>query len=292
MPPSPSLPAVCTGPKPDLAVDADTLRHTLHVDTVDGDADPCLVLEQCVAGPGVRKVLRFSTVIANVGCADFIVSGNASDPAWSYHACHEHYHFENYAHYSLRNLCDVGPLASSQQSEVAWEDRAVVGHKNGWCVEDSGTYGFAVHNFEYNYSGYRWHRFQPDYFDGVRSTETCPNCTARDRYASFFLNGIRPENCNAKFSCSNMGISSGCYDVYDANLQCQWIDVTNVQSGEYWLSVDVNWNRKLRQYAAPENDYTNNEASVAFRLGADGSATILSDQEIAELSAQRCKAGQ
>jgi hypothetical protein len=48
----------------------------------------------------------------------------------------------------------------------------------------------------------------------------------------------------------------------------------------------------LRQYAAPENDYTNNEASVAFRLSADGLATILSDQEIAELSAQRCKAGQ
>ena len=45
---------------------------------------------------------------------------------WSWHSCHQHWHYDNYAHYALRNLCT--------DDTVAWEDRPVVGHKNGWCV--------------------------------------------------------------------------------------------------------------------------------------------------------------
>ena len=41
------------------------------------------------------------------------------------------------------------------------------------------------------------------------------------------------------FSCVNMGISSGCSDVYASNLDCQWIDITDVADGYYWLSVSV-----------------------------------------------------
>ena len=45
---------------------------------------------------------------------------------WSWHDCHQHWHYDNYAHYALRGLCSSG--------DVAWEDRPVVGHKNGWCA--------------------------------------------------------------------------------------------------------------------------------------------------------------
>ena len=45
---------------------------------------------------------------------------------WSWHNCHQHWHYDNYAHYALRNLCT--------DEALAWEDRPVVGHKNGWCV--------------------------------------------------------------------------------------------------------------------------------------------------------------
>ena len=48
------------------------------------------------------------------------------DNGWSWHDCHQHWHYDNYAHYALRDLCT--------NDTVAWEDRAVVGHKNGWCV--------------------------------------------------------------------------------------------------------------------------------------------------------------
>ena len=39
------------------------------------------------------------------------------------------------------------------------------------------------------------------------------------------------------FSCKNMGISSGCSDVYDNKLDCQWIDITDSPDGVYWLTV-------------------------------------------------------
>ena len=39
------------------------------------------------------------------------------------------------------------------------------------------------------------------------------------------------------FSCNNMGISSGCSDVYKSHLDCQWIDITDSPDGFYWLTV-------------------------------------------------------
>ena len=39
------------------------------------------------------------------------------------------------------------------------------------------------------------------------------------------------------FTCLNMGISSGCSDEYHSNYDCQWIDITNVTDGHYWLTV-------------------------------------------------------
>ena len=50
----------------------------------------------------------------------------AYSQGWSWHECHQHWHYDNYAHYALRGLCSSG--------DVAWEDRPVVGHKNGWCA--------------------------------------------------------------------------------------------------------------------------------------------------------------
>ena len=50
----------------------------------------------------------------------------AYSQGWSWHECHQHWHYDNYAHYALRDLCS--------SSDVAWEDRPVVGHKNGWCA--------------------------------------------------------------------------------------------------------------------------------------------------------------
>ena len=39
------------------------------------------------------------------------------------------------------------------------------------------------------------------------------------------------------FGCRNMGISPGCSDQYASHLDCQWIDITDLPDGDYWLTV-------------------------------------------------------
>ena len=301
-PPSPPPPpATCSGPLADLAVDATALRASAKLDDV-WDGDPCLVQERCVTGEGAREVLRFDTVIANVGCADFFVgevnlTSNVSDVSkqgigWTWHTCHQHWHYDNYAHYSLRSFCELGPLSSGTVA-VAWEDRPVVGHKNGWCVEDSGTYGYDPHNVAYNGSNLI-HARNVAFNNGLPFTGSYDE---RDRWAMTYLDGVPPAKCGAKFNCIGMGITSGCYDAYDAQLACQWIDVTDTPDGDYWLTVNVNWNSEQRKHVAQENDYSNNEASIPVRIGGPTfygnyrnrrTLTVLSDVEVAALQRESC----
>lgn len=88
----------------------------------------------------------------------------------------------------------------------------------------------------------------------------------------------------AQYSCGNMGISTGCGDIYDAGLECQWIDITDVPSGRYTLVVRVNWNQLPDALGRVEKDFDNNWAQVCFDLtkdpipgGHNNSFTILSN---------------
>lgn len=73
----------------------------------------------------------------------------------------------------------------------------------------------------------------------------------------------------AQYSCGNMGISTGCGDIYDASLECQWIDITTVPSGDYTLVVRVNWNRLDDALGRRELDFDNNWAQLCFNLVKD-----------------------
>lgn len=186
---------------PDFVVDADYLRSTTYIDYVDVAADDCYIVEGCVGGAGRRKVLRFGTMIGNLGTADFNL-GSAPGDGFTFNECHQHYHYEDYANYTLMELNG---------------DTAAQGHKNGWCVMDLGIY-------------------DPD---------------------------IVESRCN-RHDCENMGISVGCEDTYHSGLDCQWIDITDVEDGDFLLNVTTNPNGNVG-----ELNYENNTAEITVRIEGD-----------------------
>ena len=69
-----------------------------------------------------------------------------------------------------------------------------------------------------------------------------------------------------QYGCSNMGITAGCGDIYSSGLSCQWIDVTTIQDGTYFLIVRANWDFIPDALGREEMDYTNNFASVCVNF--------------------------
>ena len=69
-----------------------------------------------------------------------------------------------------------------------------------------------------------------------------------------------------QYGCGNMGISAGCGDIYGAGLSCQWIDVTDVEDGTYYLVVRANYEFIPDALGRSENSYDNNHAAVCINL--------------------------
>ncbi len=75
------------------------------------------------------------------------------------------------------------------------------------------------------------------------------------------LNGGTP-----KYNCTNQGITAQCGDIYGAYLQCQWIDITDIEAGQYTLVVRVNWDQSPDVLGNHETNYLNNWAQVCINL--------------------------
>ncbi|MBG40290.1 MAG: hypothetical protein CMP74_03610 [Flavobacteriales bacterium] len=68
------------------------------------------------------------------------------------------------------------------------------------------------------------------------------------------------------YGCSVMGISAGCGDIYGAGLGCQWIDITNVEDGDYTMVVRTNWDQDPDALGNVELTYENNWAQTCIRV--------------------------
>ncbi len=124
---APADAAVILGPGPDLELLRGRLNDDVWIDERDFTADSCAVIEGCVAGPGRRRLLRFDVSTANVGNADLRMGRPEENPAlFEYSACHDHYHFAEYARYELQDA-DGAPLAP--------------GRKQAFCLLDTARYG-------------------------------------------------------------------------------------------------------------------------------------------------------
>ncbi|XP_034038984.1 lysyl oxidase-like 5b [Thalassophryne amazonica] len=79
---------------------------------------------------------------------------------------------------------------------------------------------------------------------------------AKGHKASFCLEDTSCEpGFRRRYACTShtQGLSPGCNDIYAANIDCQWIDITDVPPGNYILKVTVNPN-----FLVMESDFTNN----------------------------------
>lgn len=69
-----------------------------------------------------------------------------------------------------------------------------------------------------------------------------------------------------QFTCDLMGISPGCLDRYWAELECQWIDVTDLPDGMYTLVTRINWKNAPDFLGQYEETLENNWAQVCIFL--------------------------
>ena len=196
--------------------------------------------------PG-RKLLRFSTAIANAGAGPVELLGGATNADGTqqvyqrvynynsstgqytaqqdrlagnfiYHPGHNHLHFEGYAEYKLLSSANGQPGGVATRADGT----DVLGEKVGFCLLNITTYNSSQPGYSTSPTGY--------------------GC------------GLR------------QGISTGRADVYTSSLDSQWIDVTGVAPGSYFIEVTLDANN-----AVLESDETNNTIRVPVTISASGS---------------------
>lgn len=135
----------------------------------------------------------------------------------------------------------------------------------------------------------------PDQFNFVN----CHNHTHYEGYAEYrlfsaagveipigFKNGfcVMDLECwsgggTAQYGCSNMGISKQCGDIYSASLDCQFIDITDVDTGLYTFVNTTNWNQSPDALGRHELNYMNNWAQVCIYIGRDEDGELYVEQQ-------------
>ncbi len=109
--------------QPDLIVDKTRLQNEILIDSLDVSPTSCTVVENCVGGTGLRKLLRFSVEAVNQGQATLSVPPpNKRPDEFTFSSCHGHYHFNGFAQYRL--LDALGNVVQ-------------LGKKLAYCMEDT-----------------------------------------------------------------------------------------------------------------------------------------------------------
>lgn len=222
----PMLPCRNNGVCPDLqVVRTDLLDQRVQLKQF--RASDCEVIEGSTVA-GRRRLLRFTTTYVNTGPGDLIVG----DPRaaenrdfFEFSSCHGHYHFQEYADYRLWTLTgyDEWDRLRTQNPHALSRDLLARISNLAAKMVRGDKQGFCM-------------------IDIVQIVPFSP--------------GPNFTNCN-----TDQGISVGWADVYDKSLPGQYIDITALPGGSYWLEVEVNAEHLLQ-----EADYQDNSAAVQVRV--------------------------
>ncbi|XP_061590234.1 protein-lysine 6-oxidase [Cololabis saira] len=126
-------------------------------------------------------------------------------------------------------------------------------------VKNQGTADFLPSRPRYSWEWHSCHQHfhSMDEFSHYDLLDaTTQHSVAEGHKASFCLEDT---SCDygyyRRYACTShtQGLSPGCYDTYNADIDCQWIDITDVKPGNYVLKIAVN-----PYYQVPETDYSNN----------------------------------
>jgi len=114
----------CDGP--DLVVDMSVFEESYLITKQEVVELDCYLQEGCVAALGERELLKFETKFYNIGNKDFYLGVPPTEPAqehefWEWASCHQHYHYEDYASYTLYD---------DEHNEIP------IGFKTGFCMMD------------------------------------------------------------------------------------------------------------------------------------------------------------
>lgn len=108
---------------PDFIVEREILMESAGTSYEEFNELGCAAVEQCIAGLGARRLLRFSVSAKNQGNGMFRPLGPEDAPgSFFYSPCHDHFHYANYMAYSL--------LDPETKRAVTF------GRKAGFCLED------------------------------------------------------------------------------------------------------------------------------------------------------------
>nr|XP_020461580.1 protein-lysine 6-oxidase-like [Monopterus albus] len=159
--------------------------------------------------------------------------------------------------YNLRCAAEENCLSSSAHSARDYDSRMLLRFPQR--VKNQGTADFLPNRPRY---AWEWHSCHQHYHSmdefshyDLLDAQT-QRSVAEGHKASFCLEDT---SCDygyyRRYACTahTQGLSPGCYDTYNADIDCQWIDITDVQPGNYILKVSVN-----PYYQVEESDYSNN----------------------------------
>ncbi|KAL0965593.1 hypothetical protein UPYG_G00283320 [Umbra pygmaea] len=158
--------------------------------------------------------------------------------------------------YNLRCASEENCLSSSAYRARDYDTRMLLRFPQR--VKNQGTADFLPSRPRY---AWEWHSCHQHYhsmdeFSHYDLLDSDGRSVAEGHKASFCL---EDSSCDygyyRRYACTShtQGLSPGCYDTYNADIDCQWIDITDVKPGNYILKISVN-----PSYQVPESDYSNN----------------------------------